>query len=309
MSNDPPIEPGRDDGPAAPGSDEEHDSYTSHNAGSLGPDPLMRAADPAYPLPDVPMARPVAIENLPPGLTGQDITSSVVLLSPWTAFLQILALLIIGLLSVVLAGWSTAMLSLPDPRWKQTVITAFAGLVTLLAAFGLTRLAGQRVSAIGWRVDSVASDVALGVGTVIGTYSTMIMAAVVVTLIRPDLLETSTQAQRAIQETIPPSSVPALIAMMAFVSLWEEVVFRGFLLTRLYAMFRRWWMAVIVGSLLFAAGHIYQGVMATVVIGFIGVVLGALFVWRRSLLAPFVFHLIFNVAALLVLRSQSENWQ
>lgn len=199
-----------------------------------------------------------------------------------------------------------AGVQLRDERWANMFITAFAGMTCILAAFALVGAARQRPSAIGWRVNNILADVGLGVAGAFGMYMVMMMAAMVLVLIRPDLMD---QAQKGIEKTIPRASIPMMVAFMAFVALWEEVVFRGFLLTRLFAVFRRWWLAVLVGSVLFSLGHAYQGVVATVVIGCVGIVLGVMFVWRRSLLPVIVFHMMFNLIGLLILRSQSETWK
>jgi membrane protease YdiL (CAAX protease family) len=298
-----------EDQPNVPPFDQEQEP--SEPAGEQEPfDPMIEAADPRYSVPDVPMARPVSIGQLSEqSISAADISSSAVRLTPWRAIVQLLVLLGAGFAGLVLGSTLTGVVQLPDERWDNVMITAIAGLVTILAAFLMVRSAGQPLSAIGWRVNDVLSDTGIGLLSVFCVYAFMMLVAMIVALINPEILERTTQAQRAIKETIPPASIPALILMMVFVSVWEEVVFRGFLLTRLYTLFRRWWVAVIIGALLFAVGHIYQGVVATMVIGGIGIVLGLLFVWRRSLLPPVVFHVAFNTIAVLVLRMESETWQ
>jgi membrane protease YdiL (CAAX protease family) len=91
--------------------------------------------------------------------------------------------------------------------------------------------------------------------------------------------------------------------------MWEEVVFRGFLLTRLRAIFRTWWLAVPIGSLLFAAAHLYEGVLAVVVIGWLAFAMAILFVWRRSLVPCLVLHWLHNVGAILLLKAISTTWR
>ncbi|HOA75468.1 MAG TPA: type II CAAX endopeptidase family protein [Phycisphaerae bacterium] len=277
------------------------------------PDPMIEVSNPAHSLPDVPVARPVLVDSLPAHVTvggtydvSGSLASSLVRLTPWRAVWQLVCLLLAGLAGVVIGLLLMAGVQLRDERWANMFITAFAGMTCILAAFALVGAARQRPSAIGWRVNNILADVGLGVAGAFGMYMVMMMAAMVLVLIRPDLMD---QAQKGIEKTIPRASIPMMVAFMAFVALWEEVVFRGFLLTRLFAVFRRWWLAVLVGSVLFSLGHAYQGVVATVVIGCVGIVLGVMFVWRRSLLPVIVFHMMFNLIGLLILRSQSETWK
>jgi len=61
------------------------------------------------------------------------------------------------------------------------------------------------------------------------------------------------------------------VPLVVFVGLWEETVFRGFLLGRLRAVFdapdrpetrlRRDALAVVLSGAVFAAGHVYQGAL------------------------------------------------
>lgn len=297
MANDSPEDP--------PSNQEQEVSGAGDETSPLEP----AVFNPQPSLPDVPMARPVSTGDLPArGPTAEDISSSVVHLSAGRAVLQLVFLVAAGFVGIVLGGTITESVPLPDERWDNGVITASAGVATILAAFLMVYSSGQRPSAIGWRTQNALADISIGFVGVFGVYALMIVISTAITLIDPDLLERTTEAQEAIKETFPPSSVPALIGMMVFVALWEEVVFRGFLLTRLYVLFRRWWAAILVSSVLFSWGHVYQGWVAVGVIGGLGIVLGALFVWRRSLLPPVAFHVVFNTVAVLALRAESEAW-
>jgi membrane protease YdiL (CAAX protease family) len=280
------------------------------------PDPMIEVSNPEHSLPDVPMARPVSVENLPPYATSAgeydvsgSLSLSVVRLTPWRAVLQLVLLLVAGVAGALIGSVLMAGVQLRDERWAHVFITAFAGLACILAAFAMVLSARQRLSAIGWRVNNILADIGLGLAGAFGIYIVMMIAAMILVLVRPDLMNRTTEAQEAIEKTIPRASVPMMVLFMAFVALWEEIVFRGFLLTRLFAIFRRWWLTVLVGGLLFSLGHGYQGVVATVVIGCVGIVLGAMFVWRRSLLPVVAFHMTFNLIGLLLLRSQSDTWK
>lgn len=83
----------------------------------------------------------------------------------------------------------------------------------------------------------------------------------------------------------------------------EEIVYRGFLLHYLHA--NPWhvsltW-ALIISSLIFGVGHLYQGIAgaASTFVG--GVLLGALFVITGSLLLPVLIHTLTDLRVLLLL--------
>jgi membrane protease YdiL (CAAX protease family) len=105
----------------------------------------------------------------------------------------------------------------------------------------------------------------------------------------------------------------AILPLSAFVAVWEETVFRGFLLGRLRAALpagstraarlRRDALAVLLCGLCFGAGHGYQGVLGLLQTTTAGVVLGAVAVWRGSLWPAIGAHLAIDAFGLLVLKA------
>jgi membrane protease YdiL (CAAX protease family) len=134
-------------------------------------------------------------------------------------------------------------------------------------------------------------------------------AAVVISVLFPHLIEPSTTAQQAIEETFPPLDMHWMIGVMLFVGVWEEVVFRGFLLTRLQVLLKRRWLTVLIGAAAFGAVHSYEGPLAMSVIFVLGIVLGTLFVWRRSLVPGVVYHAAHNLIVVRLMHEVSPTWQ
>jgi membrane protease YdiL (CAAX protease family) len=89
-----------------------------------------------------------------------------------------------------------------------------------------------------------------------------------------------------------------LLLFTLFVGFYEELLFRGFLITRMTRAFKCPWAAVLVSSAIFAAIHSYQDGLAMVQIFCVALILGGLFVLRGSLLAPILVHTGFNFANL-----------
>ncbi len=89
----------------------------------------------------------------------------------------------------------------------------------------------------------------------------------------------------------------------------EEIVYRGFLLhyfgvTPLH--FSLSW-ALVISSLIFGIGHLYQGTVqaaSTVVIGFM---LGAIFIVTGSLLLPILIHAVMDLRVLLMVPANFED--
>ena len=83
----------------------------------------------------------------------------------------------------------------------------------------------------------------------------------------------------------------------------EEVVYRGFLLhyfhTLPFHLSLTW--ALVVSSVIFGIGHLYQGVGGAVQTAVIGFVFGGIFLVTGSLLVPIVVHAVLDLRALVLL--------
>lgn len=103
-----------------------------------------------------------------------------------------------------------------------------------------------------------------------------------------------------------------VLPLSAFVGLWEELVFRGFLLGRLRVALHAvdgnprartaTVMAVMVSGILFGAGHGYQGLLGLLQTSAVGIAFGALTVWRKSLWPAVVAHLTLDTIGLVALK-------
>jgi len=90
-----------------------------------------------------------------------------------------------------------------------------------------------------------------------------------------------------------------LLTLVFTVSL-EEVVFRGYLLTRLREQFGNYWSAILVSSIVFGVGHIYQGYYGVIIATLLGVLFGFIFAISQRLWPSIVVH--FALDAFLVIR-------
>jgi membrane protease YdiL (CAAX protease family) len=107
--------------------------------------------------------------------------------------------------------------------------------------------------------------------------------------------------------------VEVALALAAFAAIWEEIVFRGFLLGRLRASMpmrdsrgaalRRDILAVALAALFFGTGHAYQGVLGLAQTALAGATLGALTVWRKSLWPAIGAHLLIDAFGFAMLKA------
>ncbi len=265
--------------------------------------------EPAIPPTSVPIARPISLRPGETAVLPDAALSKARRPGRLRALLELLALIPLGFfaslaLEVVLRG-----VHVSDERWLNVAASLALGSMLTLSSFVMVILDGQRMSSIGWTGTDVRLNALTGLLTFILSYVTFIGIAVLITSLHPELLDAPPTAQRAIEDTFPRMALGPMVLMMGFVAVWEEVVFRGFLLTRLQVILRRWWLTIPAGGLLFAVPHVYQGWLAVLLIFVLALIMGTLFVWRRSLVPSIVYHFAHNMVMLFILRAVSERWQ
>lgn len=277
------------------------------------------------PLSAIPMARPIGLPGMeadsgvPDMATGGAVMvmedaagqqrswwRGSVILRPILELVLLVPVLVAGAVGAYLAGM---VLQPEDARWPLMATNLGMAVTSLAAVTIMLRLAGQGGESIGWTSRRLGQNVLIGLGALVVFYAVLYSALLAAAVAYPKLLDGAPTAQKAIERALPPLPMAQVMLLMIVTVLWEEVVFRGFLLTRLQSIFKTWWLAVPVGSLLFAVVHSYEGVLAMVMIGFLALVMSLLFVWRRSLVPCLVLHWLHNVGTILLLKAVSTTWQ
>ncbi|MFH0930867.1 MAG: CPBP family intramembrane glutamic endopeptidase, partial [Candidatus Zixiibacteriota bacterium] len=85
------------------------------------------------------------------------------------------------------------------------------------------------------------------------------------------------------------------VIMASSVSITEESAFRGFILTRLNFYLKSWWLTILITSLSFSLGHLYQGLVGMLFAGIYGVAFSLLFLWRKSLTPCITAHFLQDI--------------
>jgi membrane protease YdiL (CAAX protease family) len=195
------------------------------------------------------------------------------------------------------------------PSWAELVMYLVVFGAMVVAVLAMILVSQRPLATIGWRSGSIALDTGLGVASAICIIGLLMVLTAFLAVFAPEFLKEMSQAQKNIEAMFPRMHPVLLVLLLgACPAFAEEIIFRGFLLTRLHAWVRSWPAVVIVGSLLFALVHVYQGFSAVVLIFLLGIVLGGLFVWRRSLLPSMVLHLLFNSVQMIMLYYTSQSW-
>ncbi len=147
---------------------------------------------------------------------------------------------------------------------------------------------GEGFEAIGWNFSGAWKEALVGAGLFIPVY---FFTALFGGLLR--------EAGLSAPETLPSYLIPSGIAeyllalvFLVVVAVSEETIFRGYLMLRLHAITRNPTATVILSALIFSIGHGYQGAAGVITVALLGVIFALVYLWRGSLVAPFVMHFL-----------------
>lgn len=120
-------------------------------------------------------------------------------------------------------------------------------------------------------------------------------------LFSPQMVDAVVETGERLQATFPKLSVYQAFAIATLIGVYEETVFRGFILPRMRRIFGSWTIAIIVSSVAFTLLHAYQGPMGMAMVLMLSLVLSVIFVWRRSLVPCIVAHAVTDFVSLSLL--------
>jgi membrane protease YdiL (CAAX protease family) len=182
--------------------------------------------------------------------------------------------------------------------------------LTLIAVF--LRRGGESRHALGLSPLLSWREVALGLFAIIPCYAAnlFITFAYLVTS-GMDLTDVS-RDKLATAEMLSPIPVAMIVPLAVFIGVYEEIMFRGFLLSRLRRLFgvapdaRAWCArlvaAVLVSAILFGLIHFYQGPLGMAQTFAVGLVLAYVAVARGAIWACIVAHVGIDVFGIFLLR-------
>lgn len=187
-----------------------------------------------------------------------------------------------GSLGFVLVAWATILRDL--------------SLVSLIVFFLWHN--GEPVTAIGWSSAGMWNEVVLGVALFLPVFFGAAWLNGVL-----HALGFSSPA------TPLPSLIPAhdltqlllAVVLVVIVALAEESIFRGYLILRFENLGASPAMAVILSAVVFSIGHGYEGSAGVITVGAMGAAFAAVYLWRRSLVAPIVMHFLQDLLSIVLL--------
>ncbi len=111
----------------------------------------------------------------------------------------------------------------------------------------------------------------------------------------PDLAPQAGENVKRLLERVPRMGIGSMFLVAVLVGWYEEVLFRGFLMTRLRRLTGSWTLGVALSATIFTLPHMYdQTPVMMVVVGSLALIFSLTTIWRRSIIPAIVGHALFD---------------
>lgn len=242
---------------------------------------------------------PLLLSEITSKVAWADIGILVVLLLAW----ELLVAVGLGLALGVALGGGDADIGLDDGAFQRLaampalILRALGALV--IVALIVRNRRGRRGS-VGLCSQKPVLDILLGSGSVPVLYGLTLLWVVLAWALFPELYRQLTENAGRITAVLPRLHPLTFGAVALTVGLYEELVFRGFLMPRIRRATGSWTLAVVGNTVLFTSLHWFDQTPAAMVpIAMISLVFSLVTVWRKSILPAIIGHFLFNWAQFL----------
>lgn len=276
----------------------------------------------------IPLARPVgpiADATPPPPPNPRD---EILLLSQSRSsavgdiLLFVLLFLPIALLGELAIGTIYRVLLTPQFPDEAALVSAI-GRAALFPAIGwrtlvatgltvwLTRRRNLSSRSVGLTTHKLWLNVLLGGAALAAIMVAAVLLTILIQLFLPDLSREFEKNADMIMDAVPKVSPASFFCVSLAIGYYEELIFRGFLMTRIRRATNSWILAVIGNSAIFIPLHLQdQAPAALLAVGALSLTFSLLTIWRRSLIPAILAHAMFDFAMFLQLSyAAGERWK
>jgi len=183
-----------------------------------------------------------------------------------------------------------------------------AGTIVIIAA--ILRYRGQSAKSVGLGRRRFALNLLIGIGATGIAYALIYLTMSLVWLIWPTLWEQMQENADRIIDMVPRLHPLGFAGVALMIGLYEELLFRGFLMTRLRRGTGSWTVAVLLSTVVFTALHAFdQTASALIAVTILSLVFSVVTIWRRSIIPAVVAHTLFDLSQFLLLYLQAgDSW-
>ncbi len=183
-------------------------------------------------------------------------------------------------------------------------------LATAVVVYLIAHRRRQPRESVGVSTRALPINVMIGLLAPIAAYCFIGLVMLTMMALWPDTIQKMTENSERLMAIIPPLNPMLFIPLAMLIGIYEEVLFRGFLLTRLRRGTGSWTIAVVISPALFTALHAgEQTLPALVMVTILSLMFSGLTIWRRTIVPAIIAHTLWDLSQFLLMYfSAGDQW-
>lgn len=185
---------------------------------------------------------------------------------------------------------------------------AIRALASIAIIAALLRYRRQSRGSVGLGRGGLGLNLLIGIGSTVVVYGLMLLSLPCLHALWPAFSELAEENVERIMKMVPRLQPLGFVALAVMIGIYEELVFRGFLMIRLRRAVGNWTVAVLISTALFTALHAFDQTGPVLIwVAILSLVFSVVVIWRRSLVPAFVGHALFDASQFLGLYFQAGD--
>jgi len=197
------------------------------------------------------------------------------------------------------------------PRSWFVPLIGFRGVGSILIVMFLLRHRRQSVRTVGLNFGSFPLNVVVGLGALMMTYVSIFSIMPLMSMVFPEAIKQMEENAETLMGLVPRLSMAGFLGVAVMIGVYEELLFRGFLMTRLRRATGSWIAAVLISTAAFTALHsLDQEPTALVWVTMLSLIFSGVTIWRRSIVPAIVAHALFDFSQFVGMAYQAgDRWR
>lgn len=182
--------------------------------------------------------------------------------------------------------------------------------VAVVVILAITRIRRLSMPSIGLSFRRIWLNIFLGLGLFILIFVAVIVFALLINIFFPRLNEEFQENAQMIMDAVPRVSAAGFVLISLSIGLYEELIFRGFLMPRLRRASGSWILAVLITTAVFAVLHLQdQAPAALLAITALSLAFSTITILRHSIIPAIIAHALFDLYMFLQLAyAAGDQW-
>ena len=209
-------------------------------------------------------------------------------------FIQTIIAIWVGIPPDVPEEWIESYMTQVERSLLMPFLTARA-IAAIFFIWAILRHRQQRIITIGLGRSNLRLNVVIGIAATPMVAGVVLLTMIFLSIIIPNLIEQMEENADRIMGMVPVLHPVYAAFFSVMIAVYEELIFRGFLLSRVRRWTQSWVWAVVITTAIFTVLHAFdQTLPALVAVTILSLSFSILTIWRRSIIPAIIAHTLWD---------------